>query len=471
MDLLEHAAGVWAHRLVVLAVGLVAAASVFVWRDAVPDTFVAESTAQVRLPDAVSGDPSVQVGFYAETVAGLAGSRAVLERALELADRQEDPDALVDEVTAETGTRPGFVTVSATGPTGETAAALADAVATALSEQVADEQAADADERRGGITAAIARVGEKRREVLDDPVALAALEREREALLAAARSAAEVVPWRLSVVDAADVPDEPAAPNPTRDALLALIIALLLAAEGVVLVRAFRGSLSVRDPARDAGDAAGVPGILVGPKDGPTAVATALPVIGMSRSVTLVQRGPVAHARTATLLARLLAARGDDVLLVDVAPRRASVHREIGVRQSPGLTDLDAALGARSLDDLPHVGGVRVLPAGKAPASLSSGGSGDGSTGGSLELVTRVLGSAPQERLVVAASVRDIDDLIGVSAALDGPTVLEVDAGTTRAQVRDDAAALRGLGLDVVAVSVRQDATFGRRGPRPPAAN
>ncbi len=448
MDLFEHAAGVWARRLVVLLVAVAVAATVFVWRATATDQYVAETTVQVRLPEDAGSDPSTQSAYYADNVVGLAGSRGVLEQALEAVGRTADDDdvlALGDHVSAESGAQPGFVTISVTAETGVAAADLADAVAAVLTAQVAADQADDLTTQRAAITDAIAAVGAERREVaVGDNFALAALEREREALLGSLRAVADKPSWRLAVVEPATVPDSPESPKPLRDALLALIVALVLAAEGVVIARSLRGSLSARDPGRDAGDTAGVPAAVVDPDDGPTALATLLPTLEGTRTLNLVQLGEEPQARAATLLARLLAARGDDVLLVDVVPERPSVGDELGLGDSTGLTALGRDLRPAVLDDLPQPDGVRVLVAG-APTP------GDHSA-----RVTRVVEVAPQSRVLLAASVAGIDDLLGVSAALSGPTLLAVDATTTRARLREAVTALRGLGLDVVAVAVHR---------------
>ncbi|WP_148611753.1 Wzz/FepE/Etk N-terminal domain-containing protein [Nocardioides rubriscoriae] len=458
MDLLEHAAGVWARRWVVLVVALAAAAAVLVWRSTAPDQYVAQTTVQVRLPEDQASDPSVQVGYYADTVVGLTTSRGVLEKALTSLGRPADEDAVSavsGDVTAESGTQPGFVTVAATGADGVEAADLADAVAAVLATEVAADQADDLASQRAAITDAIALVGRERREVIGrDNVAVAALEREREALLGSLRAVADRPSWRLAVVEPATIPDGPASPKPLRDALLALIVALVLAAEGVVLARALRGSLSARDPGRDAAATAGVPAVVIDPDDGPTAVASLLPVLEGDRAVNLVQLGDAPQARAATLVARLLAARGDDVLLVDVAPQRPTVDRELGLDEGPGLTGLARTLTPASLDALPQHDRVRVLTAG-APAP-----------GDHPARVARVVEVAPQSRLVLAASVDDVDDLLDVSSALSGPTVLAVDAGVTRKRLREAVTALRGLGLDVVAVTVHRGQRRSSRAPR-----
>ncbi len=75
MDLLEHAAGVWARKYVVLGVAILVAIGVYGWRSNAPEQYDATTTLQVRLPDTQSSDPSGAVAFYAQSVGGLVDSR------------------------------------------------------------------------------------------------------------------------------------------------------------------------------------------------------------------------------------------------------------------------------------------------------------------------------------------------------------------------------------------------------------
>lgn len=450
MDLIEQAAGVWARKWIVLVVALAAAAAVFVWRSAAPEEYSASTTVQVRLPEAGATDPAVQVPYYATSVAGLADSREIVARALAQAGRSgDDVDDASDHVSTSIDSTTGFVTITAGGSTGGEAAALADAMASVLGAEIATDQADDLAAQRAAVTDSIASLAERRRQIgSGDVYAIAALERERESLLGTLRSLTDVASWRLAVVEPAQAPDSADSPQPLRDALLAFIIALLLAGEAVVVARALRGSLSARDPGRDAGDVAGVPAVLVRGEDGPTSLAPLLPQVETGRAVTVIQRGRAAGAHGASMLARLLAARGENVVLVDAAPHNPTVHATVGLSVSPGLTELGA--GDRVFDELPERSAVRVLVAGRPTQGSTS------------SQITRVIKDAPQDRVVIAAASRLVDDLLPISAALDGPTVLEVDASTTRRQLRTDVASLRGLGLDVVGVVVNQAARSAR---------
>lgn len=460
MDLLEHAAGVWARKYVILGVALLLAIGVFGWRSTAPDQYNATTTLQVRLPDTQTSDPSNQVVFYAETVAALATSRGVVEETLRSFVSADDPektlevlssadaiDDAVASVTAEAGSEPGFVLIEAVGATPTEAAELADALGAVLSKQVAVDQADDLDKQIKAADAALAELSRVRsRALVDgaDPFEKAALDREREALLGAQRSLAEKTPWRLAVVEPANLPTSPSAPAPLRDALLALILALILGAEIVVARRAWRGALSARDPGKDAGEIAGVPGLAIRHDQSATGLTPLLPVLHSARTISVIQTGPQAQVRTAALLSELLAARGQDVLLVDANAARPTLHVEYDVALAPGLADLregSVPAGTR-FKDLPHVRSLYVLPAGEAVRSHEDR---------SLE---EILKAAPQHHVTIAASVASIEDLLDVARDITGPTVLDIDISMTKRELRAAVDTVRGLGLDLVAVTV-----------------
>ncbi len=448
MDLLEHAAGVWSRRYALVGVAVLIAIAVFGVRSTAAEQYDATTTMQVRLPDTLSSDAANRVSFYAATTTGLATSRGVVAQALDDAGRSDAVDDAVGEVSASEGTDPGFLTVQASGPTPRAAAELADALGQVLIEQVAADQAADLADQRSALTDAIAQLGRVRNATLagrdKDPFEKAALDREREALLGSLRTLAEKVPWRLAVVEPATLPTSASAPAPLRDALLALILVLIVGAELIVAGRAWRGSLSARDPGKDAGGVAGVPGFLVRPDRSAAALTPILPAVGAARVVNVIQSGRAAQARTASLLAELLAARGDDVLLVDAGVERPTVHTVFGLDRAPGLAELrqgDDDLAAQ-LTALPRVRDVSVLTAGGAAAADDD------------RRLGEILKAAPQARVCVTTSIASVDDLLDVVRELDGPVVLDVEASTTKRRLRNEVETLRGLGLDLVAVTV-----------------
>ena len=258
MDLAEQFAAVWARRAIVLVVAFLAGAGVFVWRSAAPEVYEASSTVQVRVPDTETSDPSVQVDYYAQTVSGLATTRSVVATAMEAAGRTDELSDAVGAISAEPSDQPGFVTITAFGGTADDAAELTRALVTAVTQQVADDQAEDQAAERDALVAAIAQVGRERDALPgSDYAGRAALIREREALLSTLRASSGRTAWQVGVVEAARPPGAPSAPQPLRDALLAFLLATILAAEWIVVRRAWRGSIATRRPGRDVGRRSG----------------------------------------------------------------------------------------------------------------------------------------------------------------------------------------------------------------------
>ena len=443
MDLVEQLSAVWARRIAVLATALVVAGAVFVWRAAGDETYEASATLQVRLPETDASDPSTQAVYYAETVIGLMTSRDVVVDALGTVGRQEDPTDVAERLRVRAGTQPGFVDVTADGGTAREAADLADALVAAVGRRLAAEQVADIDAERNRLTAALEQVlAQLYAAPAGDNAAKAALIREREELISSLRTNANRGTYRVVTVESAEPPADPVAPTPVRDAVLALLVALVLVAEWIVIRRAWRGAISARDPAGDVAGTIEAPSVALHASDGVEAVAPLLPALVDSRLITVAQVGRRRpDGRAAVLLARLLTVRGSDVLLVDATSRRPSVHRALGTDLEPGLTDLPADRQElrRRLDQLPVVAGFRVLTAGR-PDGLDPV--------ASRARLARVVATAGEAQVVIAISGRRLDELLALSPdGSHGPVVLVVDSGAaTRPDLRQVAAAWRGLG-------------------------
>ncbi|GAA5141905.1 hypothetical protein GCM10023340_04440 [Nocardioides marinquilinus] len=454
MDVAEQAAVVWSRRFVVLLVAVIVAGLVFAWRGAGDDRYEAEVTMQVRPPLTENNDPSLQAVYYADIVVGLAGSRDVVDKAVERAQSDEDAEDLTQEIDARASDQPGFVTITAPGDDPEEAAALADELAVAVRGRVVSDQASAQEAERVPLDRALnATLVELTNPDLTE-AARAALEREEEEIVSSLRGLAARPTWSASIVERADLPTDPVAPQPLRDAILAFLVTLIVVAEGLVLWRVLRGSLSVRRPEDDVRDAlGGVPAVPVAAGAAPGALAPLIPAIADARRVTVVHVGRKDTATTARLLAGLLAARDRDPLLADVVDDRPSVHRELSMSVTPGLTealDHPGRLG-ELLATLPRVAGAAVLPAGGADDRTPA------------ERADAVSAAAAHDSVVLAAALRPGDDLLSVlGAAPEGVVVVEVERdAVTRATLRRAAAEWRGLGVDVVAATVVTTRRFG----------
>lgn len=400
MDLPEQLAAVWARRLVVLGAAVLCAALVFVLRSDATASYEATATVRAAVGPS-SGDPTTEADYYAQTAIGLATSRGVVTAAVQGAGSSADVDSVLADLTVDAGSESGFVEITAPGASPEQAAELANSVVTAL------QQRFDQDQQRTAP--------------------------------------------RLELVEAADPPSDPASPRPARDALLGFILAGIVTAEAVVVRRAWRGALSERHPGTDVSRITGVPAVLVDPstRAGP-ALAAVLPLVRHEPVVTVVERGRRPTADTASRLAGLLAAAGEDVVVVDASVDRPMLHVRLGVAARPGFADVlaDRAELAQCLVAVPGLDHVRVLPAGAGSHAVPDRG-----------CLSKVLAELRQWHVVVCVSDSRLEGMVAVVAECGEAVVLDVDARTvTKHELTSDVEVLRGLGAHLVAAVVHRGA-------------
>jgi capsular polysaccharide biosynthesis protein len=461
VDVGEQFAALRARWVSLLLAALLVGAAVYVASDAQPEGYTATSTLQVRLADEDTSDPSVRADFFAETLIGFATSRAVVAEAMTAAGRTEDVEDVIDDVVAESAEAPGFVTLSAPGSTPAGAVRLADEIARATAARVAAEQAADQDAAQVRLEQMLARVLDELAVIpANQNAERSALIRERAELVSALRGNAEDLRWRATVSERATLPRSPSSPQPERNAVLAMLLTLIVAAETLVIWRWARGAVSARDPAGDIGEILGAPVVVVRP-DSAAALAPLLPVLESGGSpVTVLHLGPDRVATTAVLVCELLVARGESVLLVDAGPSRPSVATSLGKDRAPGLTDLpdDVALLEQAFGRLVRRRGIDVLGPGRGRVR-------DVAT--VRMKIAQVLEAAPHDRVVLAAALTHPDELLplwGDGSLIDGPVVMEVDAPPrTRRAVADAVQIWRGLGVELSGATVRRGTPLARR--------
>lgn len=444
MDLSGQWASVWLRRYLVLGVAVLVAALVFGVRATVPPTFSA--TATMRIDGAVEGGSSASdtVTLQTQTVVGLGSTTAVAADAVSHTGLLLEPGEAASRITVTPAENLGFVAVEATGPTSTEAAALADAVAQAIQDRlVVDGQAqlaaATADLRReiarteqelaAGATEATRPALEQRYTVQNEALAEVA-RRPRLGLL---------------VVEPARTATALIGPTPWRDALLAFLVALVVAAEAVVITRAARGRLSESDTAGDARRLLGVPAVELN-QFGETEVTLA-PLLrdGLrsARAVTVVQVAADTELSVGAAVARAAAVVGDPAVLVEIDPR---------VRSSASPSTELAGVLARRLP-------VEVLPpVGRAGVTFTTwtGGRSDPAAAHSGREDVRRLVESDDSRIVVAVTRPALDPtLLGIVRSGPRTVVLAVDtSSTSRRRLKRDVAALRSVGAEVAAVLV-----------------
>ncbi|MGI9616564.1 MAG: hypothetical protein ACR2QO_26845, partial [Acidimicrobiales bacterium] len=179
---------------------------VFIFRLAGPEVYQSNAVVQVKLPDSVIDDGQT-TGFRTESLAELASVPTVISAAARSAGVEGSVEDIGDRIDVGVRDTPGFLEVSATGPTAGDATRLAQAMADRLA-----EVGTDAGQ---GVTAEV-------------------------------------------IVDATDS-DEPLSPSPLRDGVLAAIVALLITGESTVVFRKLRGWLHPIDTAAEVQRMIGAP--------------------------------------------------------------------------------------------------------------------------------------------------------------------------------------------------------------------
>jgi succinoglycan biosynthesis transport protein ExoP len=355
---------------IVVACVVLIPAAVYAYSAQLPKTYEASVVVQ---PDPTattveSGDKP-QTDAFVGTLHGYAGLGQVAGATARLVHR-----GVVSELTATLDTDTGWLTLTATAPTPRLAVDTANAYAAALAEYARHEGRRDLDRQIVGVQQSLplTRDPVQRRDIRDT---LASLEIIRDATT---RPLHIVAPTSASR----------ASPHPARNAILALILAVLIAPALVILVD--RQDRKVRRPAelerlsgtsllasipKQAFASPGEPAarrafqrlrdsvIFFDPDRRPTSVAIASPLAAEGRTTVAVG------------LATSFARSGRRVVLVDGDLRAPSVAARMGMLATPGLSDVLAGhdLGAalRRVDGFE--GELTVLPGGSPsgqPAEL-----------------------------------------------------------------------------------------------------
>ena len=394
MDLAEHFRLIWRRRWVIVLLSVAIAGAVFARSRALPKVYEAVGVVDV-ISESASAEALTreQVEIAVERFGTLATTTNVLREAI----RQSGLDITVDEAKARisTGTSTsGFLDLRAEGPTPDEAEDLAASVMTAL---------------------------------------IAAAEAQDDVVL-------EVSPASAS--------DTPVAPTPEKDALLALLIALVVNAELAAVLGTVAGRLPsghVREEVERMTNARVLARI---PKRGREEVVESFRELRAQvdfargdldiRSVAVTGTEPgVGSSYIARGLAQVAANLKQSVILVDANLRRPAVATELRLPPSPGLGDLllgsgfDAGI-LRQANPLQKR--FRVLTAGlavpDAPGLLGAG------------ALRKVLDQISDAELIVidTPAVSEAADALVIAAQADA-TILVVDGGKTRRRTLNDVVA------------------------------
>jgi capsular exopolysaccharide synthesis family protein len=361
---------------IILVCLLIIPTAVYVYTSGRPKVFEAST---VIAPQR-SGTSAIPSQFQApetnvQAVAGLVNTAAVANEAARRLGLQ--PGALAGAASATADPDTNFITITASGPTQKAAIDRANAFAAAL-----NTTQNRADQQR--ITDAVSSIQQQLSKTPKSDPNRAQLQSQLQSLQTLQRARSQNVQVLQPATGATQV-----APHPRRNAVLAVLLALLIGI-GLVLFseRIDRRLRKPEDLERltDAPFLGTIPDSAFAGVEESRDVAEAFQTLRNSlafldvdnpfRSLA-VTSGLKAEGKTtvALHLAMAYAKFGKRVILVDTDLRKPDLAQRVGLNNSPGLSQVltgDASLEQAFQDVSPYGAGLRLLPAGQIPPNPSA---------------------------------------------------------------------------------------------------
>lgn len=363
---------------ILVACLVVIPAAAYFYTDARPKVFEASTLLQVQtaaVDTTVSPDFS-QPQSNIQAVATFVSTSAVADEAARRLGMP--PGSLLGAASADASEETGFVTLTATGPTGQRAADIANAFAAALNA---------AREKRGreAVGQAITRVrGQLSSTPKNDLVTRSQLRQQLQKLEALNNAQSQ----NLQVLQAATGGTQ-IAPHPKRNATVAIILALLIGVGLIALIERFDRQVHKPDDLEQVTGLAflaTIPGDAFDPTNPSPAAVEAFQTLrnsltyfnidGELASLAVVSSLKGEGKTTVALnLALSYANFGKNVILVDTDLRKPDLARRLGTPETVGLSQV--LVGAASLDEAVRdieIGGTqfRLLPGGPIPPNPSA---------------------------------------------------------------------------------------------------
>jgi Mrp family chromosome partitioning ATPase len=295
MDPVVHFQAIWKRKWVVLALSLAVGGGVYVWSGQKPKVYASSAVVDTLAGATEGGNaPSPDIAnIITSRNAALVGTTSLQRRAIQSSGLDISTAVAASRLATVTSGNPGFLEITATGPTPQEARDLARGAAQALVE------------------------------------------------------VNEGVANRVRLVSSARLPDGPHSPRPTRDALFGFLVALVVNAELAALL----GNLTRRiRPGSDAEELArlGAPIITQFPRRRQREAIQAFwelraiaelaqPAV---RSLAIVEERPGSYGTLVAVgLAQAIANTKTSVNLVDANLRNPSIGAAIGLAEQGGLAD------------------------------------------------------------------------------------------------------------------------------------
>jgi succinoglycan biosynthesis transport protein ExoP len=366
MERLQQLRIFWAYKWLLLLFALAAGVTVYVLSDRQTDTYRAETLGQIVSSRQAAGEllSEDELLSLSNVYLKLADTDTVLRLAHDDPRVRGREDEFDESVSVEPQERVGVLAFSAEDSDPRTAAAWANAYASAFAVYVDRLQTQQRERALNRIQQRIDELGAEiaERGVAPDNPSVAGLSAEIAALQERAADETAVPSDNVRVIERAFPPGDPVSPRPARDALLALIAALVLGAALIYVRETLVDRFS--SPEEAASDlslpilgeiprATGQTPVLEAFRRLRTAVVVALERQEAARSsgsegdlghrggilVTGAEPGSGKSFITANL-ARALAAEGWRVVAIDGDLRRPTLQDQFDVPRRPGLGDL-----------------------------------------------------------------------------------------------------------------------------------
>jgi capsular exopolysaccharide synthesis family protein len=387
MDLVEHFRIIWRRRYWVVLVSLVVAGAVYVWRSQSDDVYQAVSQVTVTAGSSVAaGDPLQEAtSFLTKSYAQLGTTSPVLRDAVRASGLRISPSAARSRVDVSASPDLGVITVTARGPSPAAATKLNESVTLALIAAVRDRQKSINDEALAPLDDEIASVRDQLESLSDKDPTRSVVENQYNALIQA-RTARQMRPDnRVDVLAPASASSTPIAPTPQRDALFALLIALVVNAELAVGLNLLSDRFVSEDDTERVLDELHLPILARIPdqraefelveafRELRTSLLFMYPEDRRRRiAVTSIEPG-AGKSFVSVHLAAAFTSIGMRSLLVDADLRSPTLHDAFGVPSTPGVSEV--LIESENLENAirrPPGKGITVLPAG-APVDDPSG--------------------------------------------------------------------------------------------------
>jgi tyrosine-protein kinase len=469
-DLRSQLQSVWRRKWIVIACLVVIPAALYLRSARQPKLYQSNVLLQVQ---SVSVDTSLfegqeeasssQLKTAARLIETTAMARAAARR---LRPRPADPSELVGSITATPDEETNFITITATSTDPETAANIANAYGAAV-------RSSRADRARAQIAPAIRRINRNLAEL--DPGDTNG-RRQLSEQLQRLRALYAAQGNNAQVIEPAAPSSAPVSPQPRRNAMLGLVLAIFVGVGLVFLIEVL--DRRIRD-VDELERITGLPLLGIVPVAGldgsrPTAelmeafqtVRASLTYFNIDRRLTSVAvcsplKGD-GKTTVATNLARTIARTGKRVTLVDTDLRRPQVDARVGNRADMGLGDV--LVGEATLPDVlleTEVEGtkMRILPSGAPPPNPS-----ELIASGRMRIVLTELVSMMDLVIIDTPPILQVADSIPLLEQVSGVIVIARLGKTTREEMRrlmkviDEAG---GTALGLVATAVKTKGLYG----------